>query len=121
MKSNSLLFSLLFVLSSFPGWSQQQKYSSVTGKPNIVLIYTDDVGYGDIGANGAKTIATPNIDKLASSGVRFTHAHTTSATCTPSRYSLLTGMYAWRKQGTGIAAGNASLLIPTDKVSLPGM
>lgn len=121
MKSNSLLFSLLFVLSSFPGWSQQQKYSSVTGKPNIVLIYTDDVGYGDIGANGAKTIATPNIDKLASSGVRFTHAHTTSATCTPSRYSLLTGIYAWRKQGTGIAAGNASLLIPTNKVSLPGM
>lgn len=93
---------------------------SKNGKPNIVLIYTDDLGYGDVGCYGAK-IATPNIDKLANSGVRFTNAHATSATCTPSRYSLLTGSYAWRKRGTGIAPGNASLIIPTDKGTLPGM
>lgn len=95
--------------------------SSKKENPNILLIYTDDVGYGDIGCYGAKTIATPNIDKLAKNGVRFTNAHATSATCTPSRFSLLTGSYAWRKRGTGIAPGNASLIIPTDRGTLPGM
>lgn len=89
--------------------------------PNIILIYTDDVGYGDVSCYGASTIATPNVDKLANEGVRFTNAHATSATCTPSRFSLLTGRYAWRKQGTGIAPGNASLIIPVDKGTLPRM
>ncbi len=93
--------------------------SSKNDYPNIVLIYTDDVGYGDVGCYGATTIATPNIDNLASAGVRFTNAHATSATCTPSRFSLLTGRYAWRKQGTGVAPGNASLIIPVDKGTLP--
>ena len=83
--------------------------------PNILLIYTDDVGYGDIGCYGS-SVATPNIDKLAKDGIRFTRAHATSATCTPSRFSLLTGSYAWRKRGTGIAPGNASLIIPPTKV-----
>jgi arylsulfatase A-like enzyme len=95
--------------------------SSKNDHPNIVLIYTDDVGYGDVGCYGSTTIATPNIDKLASAGVRFTNAHATSATCTPSRFSLLTGRYAWRKRGTGIAPGNASLIIPTDIGTLPRM
>ncbi len=90
-------------------------------KPNIVIIYTDDVGYGDISANGATKIKTPNIDKIAAQGLRFTSAYATSATCTPSRFSMLTGKYAWRKQGTGIAAGDAALLIPTDIVTMPGM
>ena len=90
-------------------------------KPNIVLIYTDDLGFGDISCNGFSAIQTPNIDKLAKEGVRFTNAHATAATCTPSRYSLLTGNYAWRKQGTGIAPGNASLLIPVTITTLPGM
>ena len=92
-----------------------------TSKPNIVIIYTDDVGYGDIGCYGANTIATPNIDNLAKHGVRFTNAHATSATCTPSRFSLLTGKYAWRKAGTGIAPGDAALLITTDRGTLAGM
>ncbi len=90
-------------------------------KPNIVLIYTDDVGIGDVSCNGTSTVKTPNIDKLAANGVKFTNVHTTSATCTPSRFSLLTGSYAWRKQGTGIAPGDAALLIPTDKETLPAM
>lgn len=90
-------------------------------KPNIVLIYTDDLGYGDISCNGSAAVQTPNIDKLAKNGVRFTNAHATSATCTPSRFSLLTGKYAWRKEGTGIAPGDASLIIPTDATTLPGM
>ncbi len=90
-------------------------------KPNIVLIYTDDVGIGDVSCNGTSTVKTPNIDKLAANGVKFTNVHTTSATCTPSRFSLLTGSYAWRKQGTGIAPGDAALIIPTDKETLPAM
>ena len=90
-------------------------------KPNIVLIYTDDVGIGDISCNGTSAIKTPHIDRLAAGGVRFTNVHTTSATCTPSRFSLLTGSYAWRKQGTGIAPGDAALLIPTGKETLPAM
>lgn len=90
-------------------------------KPNIILIYTDDVGYGDLSCYGATKIATPNIDKLATEGLRFTRAYATSATCTPSRYSLLTGTYAWRKEGTGIAPGDAGLLIPTNRITLPAM
>ena len=89
--------------------------------PNIVLIYTDDLGYGDVSCNGYAAIQTPNIDKLAKNGVRFTNAHATSATCTPSRFSLLTGKYAWRKEGTGIAPGDASLIIPPTTFTLPGM
>ena len=92
-----------------------------TQKPNIILIYTDDLGYGDLSCYGTSAIATPNIDRLAKSGVRFTNAHATSATCTPSRFSLLTGKYAWRKEGTGIAPGDASLIIPVATTTLPGM
>jgi arylsulfatase A-like enzyme len=85
------------------------------------LIYSDDLGYGDVGAYGTSAIPTPNIDRLAKNGVRFTNAHATSATCTPSRFSLLTGKYAWRKEGTGIAPGDASLLIPLQTTTLPAM
>ncbi|GAB2806841.1 arylsulfatase [Ferruginibacter profundus] len=90
-------------------------------KPNIILIYTDDLGYGDLGCYGTSAVATPNIDQLAKNGVRYTNVHATSATCTPSRFSLLTGKYAWRQEGTGIAPGDASLLIPVSTTTLPGM
>lgn len=90
-------------------------------RPNIVLIYADDVGYGDLSCYGAKSVRTPNLDRLAGGGVRFTNVHASSATCTPSRYTLLTGEYAWRKPGTGILPGDASLIIPRDRQSLPGM
>jgi arylsulfatase A-like enzyme len=87
-------------------------------KPNVVFIYADDIGYGDLSCNGAKTIKTPNVDKLAGQGVRFTNMHSAAATCTPSRYALLTGEYAWRKEGTGIAAGNAGSIIRPERYSL---
>lgn len=64
--------------------------------PNIVLIFADDVGYGDVGCYGASKIATPNIDALAAQGRRFTDYHTASAVCSPSRYALLTGQYPFR-------------------------
>jgi len=90
-------------------------------RPNIVLIYADDVGFGDLSCYGAKRVRTPNLDRLAGGGVRFTNAHASSATCTPSRYTLLTGEYAWRKPGTGILPGDAALIIPQNRQSLPAM
>jgi arylsulfatase A-like enzyme len=90
-------------------------------RPNIVLIYADDLGYGDVSAYGATTIATPSVDRLAREGVRFTDAHSTAATCTPSRYSLLTGEYAWRRPGTGILPGDARLIIDPARTTLPSM
>ncbi|MGV3638927.1 MAG: sulfatase family protein [Adhaeribacter sp.] len=90
-------------------------------KPNIIIIYADDLGYGDLGSYGATQVKTPHLDKLAAQGLRFTRAYATSATCTPSRFSMLTGKYAWRKQGTGIAPGDAALIIPTNITTLPGM
>ncbi len=79
--------------------------------PNIIIIYADDLGYGDISCYGATGISTANIDRFAGQGLSFTNAHCSSATSTPSRYSLLTGEYAWRKKGTGIAPGDASSII----------
>lgn len=78
----------------------------------IVLIYADDLGYGDTGAYGAKRIPTPNIDKLANEGLRFTQAYCTSATCTPSRYAMMMGQYPWRKKGTGVLPGDANMILP---------
>ena len=71
-------------------------------KPNIVFIYLDDLGYGDLSCYGATEIKTPNIDALANGGVRFTNGYATSATCTPSRYGLLTGVYPWRNKDAKI-------------------
>lgn len=90
-------------------------------KPNIVVILSDDLGYGDVGCYGATKVITPNIDKLASEGLRFTDAHTTSATCTPSRYALLTGEYAFRKKGTGILPGDAPLIIAPGRTTVPAI
>lgn len=86
--------------------------------PNVVIIYGDDVGYGDVGAYGATLIPTPNLDRFASEGLRFTDAHCAAATCTPSRYSLLTGEMAFRKQGTGVLPGDANMIIAPDQYTL---
>ncbi|NWK55901.1 arylsulfatase [Verrucomicrobiaceae bacterium N1E253] len=83
-----------------------------TSKPNIVLILADDIGYGDFGCYGSKKIKTPNIDRLAQEGMRFTDAYAGAATCTPTRFSMLTGKHAWRQPGTGILSGDAPLCIP---------
>ena len=65
-------------------------------RPNLVVIMADDMGYGDPGCYGATKIPTPHMDRLAREGMRFTDAHSSSAVCTPSRYSVLTGRYCWR-------------------------
>ncbi len=92
-----------------------------TERPNVVLIYADDVGYGDLGCYGASAVRTPNLDKLAKQGLRFTDAHTTAATCTPSRYSLLTGEYSFRLAGAKVLPGDAPLLIDPKQQTLATM
>lgn len=104
------------LLGLSPALSQQR---GTTASPNVIIIYTDDLGYGDLSCYGATKIFTPNIDKLASEGIRFTNGHSTSATCTPSRYALLTGEYPWRRKGVAILPGDAALVISTDKTTLP--
>lgn len=87
-------------------------------QPNVIIIYGDDVGYGDVGVYGSKMIPTPNIDKLANEGLRFTDGHCSAATCTPSRYSMLTGEYAFRRS-INILPPDAPLTIPTNVLTLP--
>ena len=89
--------------------------------PNVIVFLTDDLGYGDVSCYGSKAIQTPNVDRLAKGGLRFTDAHAAAATCTPSRYSLLTGEYAWRKKGTGVLPGDAALIIEPGRTTLPSM
>lgn len=90
-------------------------------RPNIIVIYADDLGYGDVGCYGSKTIQTPNLDRLAARGTRFENAYATSATCTPSRYALLTGDYPWRASGTQILPGDAPAIIRPGRFTLPAM
>ena len=98
------------------------KQKAVTEKkPNIVIIYLDDLGYGDLSSYGATELVTPNIDALANGGVRFTNAYATSSTCTPSRYGLLTGEYPWRNKNAKILPGSAPLLIDTSQMTIPKM
>ncbi|MDZ8117046.1 sulfatase family protein [Pontiella agarivorans] len=89
-------------------------------RPNVVIIYGDDVGYGDVGVYGSKLIPTPNIDRLAAEGLRFTDGHSSAATCSPSRYSMLTGEHAFRK-GVSILGPTAGMIVPTDVLTLPKM
>lgn len=87
-------------------------------KPNIILLVADDLGYGDLSCYGATEIKTPHIDAVAANGVRFTDAHTVAATSTPSRYSLFTGMYSWRRRDTGIARGDAKMIIRPEQYTI---
>ncbi|MBC8325075.1 MAG: arylsulfatase [Verrucomicrobia subdivision 3 bacterium] len=105
----------LLLLSTYTTFAAEQP-------PNIVLIFADDLGYGDVGCYGATKVKTPNIDQLAREGRRFTDAHSASAVCTPSRYALLTGEYPLRAnegRGTwGPCVLSSKLLIDTDKVTI---
>lgn len=90
-------------------------------KPNIVLIYADDLGFGDLQCYGGSHVQTPNVNRLAQEGVRFVNGYATSATCTPSRFSILTGEYAFRQRGTGILPGDAALLIKPGSATTPAI
>jgi arylsulfatase A-like enzyme len=108
-----------YVLSALWTCTLLSAAAAPAAKPNIVLILADDLGYGDLSCYGATKVATPNLDRIASQGLRFTDAHASSATCTPSRYALLTGEYPWRKRGTGVLPGDAALVIETNQTTLP--
>lgn len=90
-------------------------------KPNVIYIFADDLGIGDLSCYGATKVNTPNIDRLAGQGAQFMNAYATSATSTPSRFGLLTGMYPWRQENTGIAPGNSELIIDTACITMADM
>lgn len=110
---------MICVACSSPKESASDPDEALATKPNIVFIYADDLGYGDVGAYGATEMKTPNIDRLANGGVRFTNGYASSATCSPSRYALLTGSYPWRNKRAKILPGTAPLLIDTAELTVP--
>ncbi|MBI5383294.1 MAG: arylsulfatase [Verrucomicrobia bacterium] len=92
-------------------------------RPNIIFLLADDLGYGDVNCNNpAGKIATPNLDRLAAAGMRFTDAHTTSSVCTPTRYSLLTGRYNWRSRlQSGVLGGLSPRLIEPGRLTVAAL
>jgi len=120
--TKTLSITLLATLTIiFTSCNPIQKKAAESQLPNVVIIYADDLGYGDVSAYGATELTTPNIDKLAQGGVRFTNGYSSSATCSPSRYALLTGAYPWRNEKAKILDGTAPLLISTSQMTLPLM
>jgi len=87
-------------------------------QPNVIVIMADDLGFGDLSCYGATAFKTPHIDQLAAEGLRFTSGYSTASTCTPTRYSFLTGSYAFRRKGTGIAPPNGHLVVPPDAFTI---
>ena len=118
---STLSFAVLFGCQTKNASKETNKAFEKSKSPNIVIIYLDDLGFGDISANGATELQTPNIDKLANGGTRFTNGYATSATCTPSRYALLTGVYPWRNKDAKILPGTAPLIIDTLQMTIPKM
>ncbi len=118
MNKSTILFSASFIL--FAACQNQPKQDDPK-LPNIVIIYLDDLGYGDVGSYGATELKTPNFDKLAEGGIRFTTGYASSATCTPSRYALLTGEYPWKNESARILPGSAPLIINTAQMTIPKM
>jgi len=119
--SNLLAISFLVLLASCKEIKKPVETSEELTKPNIVIIYADDLGYGELGAYGATELKTPNLDMLANGGMRFTNGYASSATCTPSRYALLTGVYPWRNKSAKILSGTAPLIIDVAQPTIPKM
>lgn len=101
--------------------AKHSKDTQDSKKPNVIYLISDDLGIGDLSCYGATKISTPNLDRLAGQGLQFTNAYATSSTSTPSRFGLLTGMYPWRQQNTGIAPGNSELIIDTACITMADM
>jgi arylsulfatase A-like enzyme len=94
--------------------------NTMDSQPNIVIIMADDLGYGDLSGYDAQLISTPNVDRLIHEGRKFTDAHSPSAVCTPTRYALLTGRYAWRGDlQSGVLPSTRPLLIEEGRITLP--
>ena len=108
---------LAYILFVFFIFGCVSKDSSKIKTPNIIYILADDLGYGDLfNYNQDSKIKTPNLDLLARQGMCFTDMHSTSSVCTPTRYSILTGEYAWRTNlKSGVLWSYGPLMIPYDK------
>ncbi len=121
LKTYSTLM-LLLALSLFLQCSTPEPIPEAT-HPNIVFILADDLGYGDVSAyNPVSQIQTPHIDRLAKEGIRFTNAHSPSAVCTPTRYGILTGRYAWRGiLKRSVIEGNQTPIIEKGRTALPAL
>ncbi len=115
------LFAYLFTACGDQSQTESPVSDPSRPGPNIILIYADDLGYGDVGAYGATALKTPNMDRLAREGMQFTNGYAASATCSPSRYALLTGIYPWRNERAKILSGTAPLLIDTAQLTIPEM
>lgn len=113
----SVSTALLLMASSCTG----SKKADAPDRPNVIVILADDLGFGDVSFYGSKTISTPNIDSLARGGVCFNNGYASSATSTPSRYALMTGMYPWRNKNAKILPGDAPLIIGEEQFTLPKM
>ncbi|MEG2491121.1 MAG: sulfatase-like hydrolase/transferase [Alistipes sp.] len=113
----SLLLTAIPSVALFAGGCAEQP-AAPAAMPNVIFIYSDDLGIGDLSCYGATKVQTPNIDRLATQGQRFTNAYSTSSISTPARFGLLTGRYPWRQENTGIAPGNSELIIDTACVTL---
>ena len=115
----TILFGLILsivVLLCFksPGLQAQSE-----SRPNVIIILADDMGYGDVSAlNPHARTRTPHIDELVAQGLTFTEAHASASVCTPSRYGLLTGRYAWRREGTGVVNGFQGSVMDTSRHTL---
>jgi arylsulfatase A-like enzyme len=109
---NFLLISLsLIFISLLPSYSQNKSLKN----PNVIIIFADDMGYGDVSyLNPKARTFTPHIDNLARNGIVFTNAHASASVCTPSRYGLLTGRYAWRSKSAAVVANGFSKSIIED-------
>ncbi|MEN9359948.1 MAG: Arylsulfatase precursor [Verrucomicrobiota bacterium] len=116
-----LLAAILSLLAA--ACASGEKASATTKPPNIVVILVDDLGYGDVSClNPQGKIPTPQIDRLAASGVVFTDAHTNSSVCTPTRYGLLTGRYCWRSRlDSGVLGGDSPHLIPAARPTVASL
>ncbi len=113
---------LIFLLASCGSKTEKKTTKEVPdSKPNIVVIYADDLGYGDVSSYGSTELITPNFDRIAKEGIRFTNGYATSPTCTPSRYALLSGKYPFRSKRAKVLPGNAPLLFELGEQTLPSM
>ncbi|MCB0631041.1 MAG: arylsulfatase [Saprospiraceae bacterium] len=116
------LFGLLLIMACGPAQENTDDPGAAqSAHPNIIIIYADDLGYGDVSAYNSGLLRTPNIDRLAGGGRLFTSGYASSATCSPSRYALLTGSYPWRNKDAKILPGTAPLLIDTAQLTIPKM
>jgi len=115
------IYLALSILISIVSCNNIKEESINDQKPNIIIIYADDLGIGDVSSYGSTELITPNIDRIANEGIKFTNGYATSPTCTPSRYSLLSGTYPFRKKGAQVLPGNAPLLFELGNQTLPSM